>query len=53
MGYVHSLVKYLRTTKGKHDMIDYFRAMIIIIATMIVVRNAIDIVGNWVRYFFR
>ncbi|CUH97464.1 putative membrane protein [Propionispora sp. 2/2-37] len=51
MGYVHSLLRYLKTSKGKHDMIDYLRAMIIIVATMVVLRNAIDIAANWVRYF--
>lgn len=52
MGYIHAFLDYLRTPKGRHDLIDYLRAVVIIIATIIVVRSGIDIVGSWIRAWF-
>lgn len=38
MGYVYALSNYLRTDKGRHDLIDYVRAIIIMGAVMAMVR---------------
>jgi hypothetical protein len=38
MGYFHSLVNYLKTDKGKHDCLDYIRAIVIMAAVMAGIR---------------
>lgn len=48
MGYVYSLVNYLKTDKGRHDCLDYIRAIVIMLAVMAGIRIFIDIL---IRYF--
>jgi hypothetical protein len=38
MGYFYSLVNYLKTDKGKHDCLDYIRAIVIMAAVMVGIR---------------
>ena len=38
MGYLQSLVNYLKTDKGKHDCLDYIRAIMIMAAVMVGIR---------------
>lgn len=42
MGYIYALWNYLKTEKAKRDLLDYFRAAVIIAAVMAMVRIAID-----------
>jgi len=44
MGYFYSLLYYLRTDKGKHDCLDYIRALLIMAAVMAGIRILLDIV---------
>lgn len=43
MGYLISLINYLKTEKARHDLFDYLRAMVIMAAVMALVRVVIDI----------
>lgn len=44
MGYVYAIANYLRTEKGRHDLFDYIRAIIIMCAVMAMVRVLWDII---------
>lgn len=44
MGYFYSVVNYLKTDKGRHDCLDYLRAIIIMIAVMAGIRIFIHII---------
>jgi len=44
MGYFYSLVHYLKTDKGRHDCVDYLRAIVIMLAVMAGIRILIDII---------
>ena len=44
MGYFYSLINYLRTEKGRHDCLDYMRAIIIMFAVMAGIRILMDII---------
>lgn len=44
MGYFYSLLNYLKTDKGRHDCLDYLRAIVIICAVMAGIRILIDII---------
>ena len=44
IGYVRTIKNYLRTDKGRHDFIDYIRALIIIGAVMAMVRVLWDMI---------
>jgi len=43
MGYFNSLVNYLKTDKGKHDCLDYIRAIMIMAAVMVGIRILVNI----------
>jgi len=43
MGYIYSMVNYLKTDKGKHDFLDYMRAIVIMLAVMAGIRMLIEI----------
>jgi hypothetical protein len=43
MGYVYAILNYLRTEKVRHDLFDYFRAAVIMIAAMAVIRIGLGI----------
>ncbi|WP_156523273.1 hypothetical protein [Pelosinus fermentans] len=38
MGYFYSLMNYLKTDKGKHDCLDYIRAIVIMASVMAGIR---------------
>ena len=38
MGYLHTLLDYWKSPKGKHDVLDYIRAIIIIGAVAALIR---------------
>jgi hypothetical protein len=42
MGYFYSLINYLKTDKGKHDCLDYIRAIMIMAAVMVGIRILIQ-----------
>jgi hypothetical protein len=42
MGYFYSLMNYLKTDKGKHDCLDYIRAIMIMAAVMAGIRILIQ-----------
>lgn len=44
MGYLRAILSYLRTPKGKHDFLDYIRAVIIITAVIMIVRVALELI---------
>ena len=44
MGYVYAIANYLRTDKGRHDLLDYIRAVIIMGAVMAMVRVLWDMI---------
>ena len=44
MGYVYALSQYFRTDKGRHDLLDYIRAVVIIASVMAMVRVLWDII---------
>ncbi|GMB00658.1 hypothetical protein [Pelosinus sp. IPA-1] len=46
MGYFYSLVQYLKTDKGRHDCLDYIRAILIMAAVMIGIRILINTLFN-------
>lgn len=46
VGYLTSLVRYFKTAKGRHDLLDYLRAAVIMAAVMAVVRVAVDLVRS-------
>jgi hypothetical protein len=46
MGYLRALVNYLKTDKARWDMIDYFRAAVIIAAMMAMVRIVVDMLHS-------
>lgn len=48
MGYFYSLLNYLKTDKGRHDCLDYLRAIVIMFAVMAGIRILIDIVLKFV-----
>jgi len=48
MGYIYSLVNYLKTDKGRHDCLDYIRAIIIMLAVMAGIRILLEII---IKYF--
>jgi len=43
MGYIYSMVNYLKTDKGRHDCLDYIRAIIIMFAVMAGIRILLEI----------
>lgn len=47
MGYLRSLWNYLKTEKGRHDFVDYVRAMVIMAAAMAMLRIATDLIPQW------
>ncbi|WP_378953226.1 hypothetical protein [Pelosinus sp. sgz500959] len=46
MGYFYSLVNYLKTDKGRHDCLDYLRALLIMFAVMAAIRMLAEIFSN-------
>lgn len=46
MGYFYSLKNYLKTDKGRHDSLDYLRALLIMFAVMAIIRIAAGILFN-------
>ena len=44
MGYFYSLVHYLKTDKGRHDALDYLRAILIMAAVMAGIRILFEII---------
>ena len=48
MGYIYSMVNYLKTDKGRHDCLDYMRAFIIMLAVMAGIRILLDVI---IKYF--
>lgn len=44
MGYIYSMVNYLKTAKGRHDFLDYMRAIIIMCAVMAGIRILLEII---------
>lgn len=44
MGYVYAIANYFRTDKGRHDLFDYIRAIIIMGAVMAMVRVLWDMI---------
>lgn len=42
MGYLRSLVEYLKTDKARWDIVDYIRAVVVIAAMMAMVRVVVD-----------
>ena len=44
MGYIYSSVNYLKTDKGRHDSLDYLRAIVIMFAVMAGIRILIGII---------
>jgi hypothetical protein len=49
MGYFYAFMNYLKTEKGKHDCLDYIRAIVIMFAVMAGIRILIDIISKNVR----
>ena len=46
IGYLKTIKNYLQTSKGKHDVTDYLRAVIIIVFTTIVIIMMLKIIPN-------
>lgn len=44
MGYFYSFMNYLKTDKGRHDCLDYMRAILIMLAVMAGIKILIDII---------
>ena len=44
MGYIYSMINYLKTDKGRHDFLDYMRAIVIMLAVMAGIRILIHII---------
>lgn len=42
MGYIISIVNYLKTEKARHDLMDYLRAAVIMFAVMAMLRIILD-----------
>ncbi len=43
--YVKALMDYYQTAKARHDLMDYARAVMVIVAVMVLVR----VVAEWLR----
>ena len=47
MAYLRALMEYLRTDKVRHDLLDYLRAIMIMLAVMTAVRIGLEIIRQW------
>lgn len=52
MGYIYTLIHYLKTQKGRHDFFDYLRAICIMVAVMVLLQSMVGIIGHWLFSLF-
>lgn len=42
MGYLYTFMSYLKSPKGRHDVVDYLRAVVILGSIMAIIRIMMD-----------